>query len=395
MLMDKKPLKIFLFDGSFKTTPFINRLAKGLTARHEVYILGFSKSNAKRLNAVKYVSLGSNNNTFDLLKTSLSLSFRAGSMSAIVRTLSLFLNRDRAGLKQQNLKLLLKLEQPDVIHLQWPSTVSFFEQVLKDQKVHVVLSQRGYQNNVRALVDPVSSEYWKKWYPTFAGFHSVSKAMRATGDLLYASEQKMDHVIYTGLEMEDFEMGEAKLPKEPLQMISVGRPHWIKGYDDAIKACAILKEKGVAFHYQIVGAAGNEELLYLIKEFDLQQEVILVEKLPQKKVFETMKEAHGLLMPSLHEGIANVAVEAMALGTPVISTHCGGMAELIEHDKEGWLVPTRASEAMAEALITFTHIDETTLNAIRHAARHKVEQQFSLAAMLSGFEQLYQTVVRK
>ena len=50
-----------------------------------------------------------------------------------------------------------------------------------------------------------------------------------------------------------------------------------------------------------------------------------------------MQMADVLLITSIEEGLPNVAVEAMALGLPVVSTTCGGMEELITNGTEGWL----------------------------------------------------------
>jgi colanic acid/amylovoran biosynthesis glycosyltransferase len=157
--------------------------------------------------------------------------------------------------------------------------------------------------------------------------------------------------------------------------MSVGRPHWIKGYDYAINACDLLTKHGVDFKYTIVGAAGNEELLFLIDDLGLQDKVTLTDKLPQANVFELMKVSDLFLLPSLEEGIANVAVEAMALGTPVISTDCGGMEELITHGKEGWILPNRNSKAIAEKILEFIIMDVKHIDKIKKKARLKVEQQ--------------------
>ena len=67
-----------------------------------------------------------------------------------------------------------------------------------------------------------------------------------------------------------------------------------------------------------------------------------------------MQDFDLLILPSLNEGIANVVLEAMALGIPVISADCGGMSEVVLPNETGWLVPVRDSEAMGEAIIEFT-----------------------------------------
>ena len=51
-------------------------------------------------------------------------------------------------------------------------------------------------------------------------------------------------MVYTGLNLEDFAFQEQVTANDKLQLLSVGRPHWKKGYDKAIKALALLKAKG-------------------------------------------------------------------------------------------------------------------------------------------------------
>ena len=55
-------------------------------------------------------------------------------------------------------------------------------------------------------------------------------------------------------------------------------------------------------------------------------------------VKELIKNADILLLSSVEEGIANVVLEAMALGTLVVSTECGGMNEVIKNNENGFLV---------------------------------------------------------
>jgi colanic acid/amylovoran biosynthesis glycosyltransferase len=200
--------------------------------------------------------------------------------------------------------------------------------------------------------------------------------------------------VYTGLDLSRFEFHSAVVQNKVLKIISIGRAHWIKGYDIAIKAMAELKGQGLKFHYQIIGGENDQELLFLINDLGLTSDMELLPKLPQQKVFELMSSADVFLLPSIEEGIANVAVEAMALGCPVISTSCGGMEELIIHDKEGWIVPVYDYKAMAEHIIVFSQLDSEYIQSIKHAARLKVEQQHTEMKMVEGMMGLYNRVNR-
>lgn len=388
-----KPLKIIIFDGSYKTTPFINRLTKGLAMQHEVYVLGFNVELPHKLDRVNYVPLGTNQNKFRFVATSLRYALQSASPPKFFRTIrNLFLG-ERHKLQAQNLSFALNKIQPDIIHLQWPSVIPWFEEVLKQQKILVVLSQRGSQNNVRPFVEENFFEYLQQWYPKVNGFHSVSKAIAANGAKIWTSDGKLDKVIYTGVPFQFLRFAATYITTQIMQLLSVGRAHWIKGYDYALQTCRILKDTNIAFHYTIIGGADDEEIQFLVADHGLQEYVTLIDRMPQIEVFSMMQQASLLLMPSVEEGIPNVVVEAMALGLPVLSTDCGGISELIEDGEEGWVVPIRNPKAMAEGVIAFSSLPLERINEVRLAARKKVELQHSEDKMIADMEGFYKTVM--
>ena len=225
-----------------------------------------------------------------------------------------------------------------------------------------------------------------------AGFHSVSKAIAANGNRIWNAPKKIDHIIYTGLNLDEIPFSKNYNRSNPLKILSIGRAHWIKGYDYALRSCKLLKEKGISFQYTIIGGAGDEELQFLVADLGLKNCVVLEKRKPQSVVFSLMQEASLLLMPSLEEGIPNVVVEAMAIGLPVISTDCGGVVELISTEKEGWIVPTREPQAIAEAIETFVNMPFQKIEEVRLAAQKKVEQQHNEKQMVKGMEELYYEV---
>lgn len=388
-----KALKIIIFDGSFKTTPFINRLVKGLVLNHQVYILGFNEKLTKPINGVNYVSLGSNQSKLKFTVTTLSRLLQSKKFNLLFPTLIKLIKGKRQALQQQNLDLVLKNISPDIIHLQWPSVIPWFEVVLMEQKIPVVLSQRGFHSNVRPFVDEANFEYLNKWYPKMAGFHSVSKAIAAKGNIICNAPNKIDHIVYTGLNLNEIPFSKNYERPNLLKILSIGRAHWIKGYDYALQACKQLKEKNIPFHYTIIGGAGDEELQFLVDDLGLKNYVVLEKRKPQSEIFSLMRKASLLLMPSLDEGVPNVVVEAMAIGLPVISTDCGGVPELITKYKDGWLVPTRNPQALAGAIEDFLGLSLNKIEEVRLEARKKVEQQHNEEQMVKGMEDLYYEVL--
>lgn len=386
-------MKVAIFDGSFQTATFIQRLITGLVnCGVEVYVLGFNESLAKPLPKVTYVALGSNQSFVRLVQTSLHYGF-AYSWKKGIKAIMYLLQKNKKQLQQQNLELALQKIQPDIIHAQWIGVLPWLEPFLKKQTYKIILSERGYHVNVKPFIDASYLKYLQKWYPYIAGFHSVSKAMTQVSNTIYHSPHKVVKVVYTGLNLEEYPFNQV-LPKNPcLHIISVGRPHWIKGYDIALRAMHQLKLKHIHFKYLIIGVQNNEELLFLRDDLGLHNQVEFLGKRPHQEIKELMSSADLLLLPSIEEGIANVVVEAMALGTPVIFTNCGGMQELITHEKEGWIVPIRNPEAMAEQIEDFTQKAKENIVNVKWTARKKVEHQHNEQKMVVDMITLYEKVL--
>ena len=135
-----------------------------------------------------------------------------------------------------------------------------------------------------------------------------------------------------------------------------------------------------------------EELIYAINDNNLEEHVTLIPSLNQNDVYSIIQKSDLLILPSLEEGIANVCIEAMALGTTVISTNCGGMEELIIDNETGFLVPTRDPVALANKIIEVKRMGSEKKNTIQKKARLRVEEQHNEAKMIADMENLYRIV---
>jgi sugar transferase (PEP-CTERM/EpsH1 system associated) len=98
------------------------------------------------------------------------------------------------------------------------------------------------------------------------------------------------------------------------------------------------------------------------------------------------------VLPSRAEGISNTILEAMASGVPVIATRVGGNAELVEDGATGTLIETGDVDSLARAMLEYA---STPARVIRHgvAGRARVEDSFSLDAMVAQYTMLYERLV--
>tara|TARA_R100000935_G_C2834875_1_gene167484 strand:- start:384 stop:1574 length:1191 start_codon:yes stop_codon:yes gene_type:complete len=390
--VSKTRLHITIFDGSLKTTTFINRLIEGLSEHHQVSVFGFTENLKEPIPGVRYVALGSAAAKFRLAQLGVVFAskalFRLGSLSLFLKSLGLLLRFRKKALQQHHFDIAIALHRPDIVHVQWPSLLPWCEGVLEHPTIKVVLSQRGYQNNVRPFVTEENRNYLKKMYPKIDGFHSVSKAMVQVGNTIFNSADKVNAVVYSGFDLEGlpFNYNYSRNPK--LKIISIGRPHWKKGYSYALRAMQFFKNANIPFQYTIIGAKGDEELEYLLNVYEIKEAVQLLPKVSQQEVYDLLRKSDVFLLPSLEEGLPNVMIEAMALGIPVIATDCGGVSELLD-ETTGSIVPTRNPKAMAEAISTFYTAPIADIDIQRALARKRVEMKHTATQMVKDMEALY------
>jgi glycosyltransferase involved in cell wall biosynthesis len=93
-------------------------------------------------------------------------------------------------------------------------------------------------------------------------------------------------------------------------------------------------------------------------------------------------------LSSIAEGTPVTMLEAMASGLPVVSTAVGGIPDLVLDGATGALVPAGNPQALAEALAAYV-ADEERTRAHGAAGRARIEHNYSVAAMLSAYVDLY------
>lgn len=181
-----------------------------------------------------------------------------------------------------------------------------------------------------------------------------------------------------------------------IKLISVGRHHWVKGYKYALTAMRLLKDSNVKFHYTIIAQGGiPEDLMFQRRQMDLESEVTFLNGVTQDELFKEMQNHDVLILCSLSEGIANVVLEAMAIGVPVISTNCGGMAEVVIPNETGWLVPIRNPQSIADAVNDVVQTPEKEVQRITQKAHELVKAQFNAQDSIRQFLELYDKVATK
>lgn len=199
------------------------------------------------------------------------------------------------------------------------------------------------------------------------------------------------HVVYNGVELVRFpaDAGGDRAPG-PCRLLAVGRLVEQKGFRYLLQACALLRDRGVSFRCEIIGAARASldavtglELRMLLSELGLESTVVFRGAQDFSHVLDAYRGADVFVLPCVrardgsHDITPNSLIEAMAMGLPVISTSSGAIAEIVDHDRDGLLVPPGDARALAAALERLIH-DAALRQQLGVAARKKVEERFDI-----------------
>lgn len=151
------------------------------------------------------------------------------------------------------------------------------------------------------------------------------------------------------LKKSEAEPYEAYENKAGVKLLSVGRLHIQKGMDLAAESAKLLKEKGIAFQWLIVGAGEERERIQkMIDDYALNDYFRLLGK--RSNPYPYMKQCDIMVQPSRVEGKSIVLDEAKLLCKPIVATNYSTVTDAIEHSVNGWIVEMNA-QAIAEGIM--------------------------------------------
>lgn len=203
-------------------------------------------------------------------------------------------------------------------------------------------------------------------------------------------------VMYCGIDVDHFTPRPPRKPDGRLEIRSSGRLVEKKGFADLIAACALLRDRGVAFRCVIGGSGPLEsDLRRRIADAGLSDLVELTgTAIKQERIPDFMDGGDVYCLPCVWaadgdvDGLPQMLMEAMACGLPAVSTRLVGIPDLVVDGKTGLLVEPGDVEALADALERLAS-DAELRERMSHAARVMVEDRFNLATCLGPILELF------
>jgi glycosyltransferase involved in cell wall biosynthesis len=175
---------------------------------------------------------------------------------------------------------------------------------------------------------------------------------------------------------------------EERPVVFFGRLSTSKGVDLLLDALALVRDAGRTPPVVIIGRGDQEEALRAQAERLGLQGVRFEPWMDAGQLAQTLAHASLAVLPSRHESFGNAMAEAMAVGTPLISTRAGSIPEVVREEETGLLVPSNDAPALAAAMQRLL-ADDAFAAELGSRGRTHVRESFSWDRVAAQYEALY------
>lgn len=175
-------------------------------------------------------------------------------------------------------------------------------------------------------------------------------------------------------------------------VLFVGRLEHKKRVDFLLKAWKIVQaDKRISANLLIVGDGSLRMKLEIFKNQLKVCDTVTFHG-ESENIAHLMQSADVFVLPSVSEGLANVFLEAMSSGLPIIATNTTGNAEILSHKANALLFPEKSHRELADHILYLLKDDKTAQN-IGLSARKTVEERFNVQKIAGQYSQLYQDLI--
>ncbi len=204
----------------------------------------------------------------------------------------------------------------------------------------------------------------------------IGVSAKSSADIRYFVPGANIVVLPNAIDMEWFEdemVSKTQHDSTP-QILFVGAIGKLKGERDLIAALRLLKQKGVEVRASILGY-GADGLSSSFADAGVADMIDYSGPVPMAERVRFFKKANIFVLPTYAEAMPISVMEAMAAGLAIVTTRVGGIPEIIEDGREGFLVEAGDIETMAEKIALLAR-DPALCHKLGNQARKRANEQF-------------------
>jgi len=265
----------------------------------------------------------------------------------------------------------------------------------------LVVSLRGSDVNVYPYRDQWTFRLTSRVITKANRVTAVSGALKTAAEKIACPREEIA-VVYTGCDLERFSFSEAaraafrerlNISLESPVLTFIGGLLRTKGLFELVDAFLFVRQEHPDLHLIIIGTGEDAStLVEKAVEADVRDKVHFVGARPHDEIPGWLSAADVLVLPSWHEGLPNVVVEAMACERPVVATRVGGIPEAVEDGESGILVDKGNVEALVKAIALLLK-DEGRRQSMGVIGRQIVENKFTWERNAIRMTKVYEEVL--
>ncbi len=219
---------------------------------------------------------------------------------------------------------------------------------------------------------------------------AVSKACAQELREWYGLKKDIE-VIYNGVDTKFFIPGNRN--HNQAYILYSGSLITKKGLPDLIRSATYICQEYPDMKFILAGDGPLEKQLKgLVHQLDLDNNFSFVGYINRDKLLSYYQNAAVCVLPSYHEGLPTVLLEAMACGIPTVATSVAGNSEVVKDGETGFLVPPKEPKRLAEAILTLLG-DNKLRREMGINARKQAEESYDWEVIISKIERCYSSVL--
>lgn len=293
------------------------------------------------------------------------------------------------------MRVLKRFTNYDVLHIPFPNIVymEIAEAFFKETDIPFTATYRAREI--------YGKSYKQKYSSHCSQIITISEYNRTNLINSYVDFDAEVKIVHSSIDTSKFAPPINKPINNPPHIVCVGRYVEKKGIEYLLEACGVLASKGINFKLSV---AGNGELQGkyedIITKRNISNSVNLAGTLTQEEVKSLLDTADIFVLPCVidHDGnrdiLPNVLKEAMATEIATITTDIAGIAELIEHNVDGILVPEKTVVPLADAIESLLESTEKR-EQLGKAGREKIIRDFNVVNEAQKMVNIFSEVTTK
>ncbi len=296
---------------------------------------------------------------------------------------------ERIGRLAYGAKLLAL--SPEIAHFEFGTLAARRPELLVGRGFRCIVSYRGWDVNYDALDAP---EEIAHVFACADAFHFLGRDLHARAVRRGLSADAHVALIPPAVDLSRFDRSQRSQrggsSDGKVRIVAVGRLHWKKGYEFALRALRLAREAGVEFEYRIVGDGPFRPAVEAcVRDEALEDHVTLLGPLDRAGVARELAEADLMLHAAVSEGFCNAVLEAQAMGVPVVCSDADGLSENVADGVTGIVVPRRDAVGMCAAIVSLAG-DPERRRAMSQRGPERVRDAFAPEDQIAAFIRLYE-----